>query len=88
MDILIVIQSEDGGLLASISYTNCFIFNDVNSTDCDSTTYKFFYSCLFVSNMCLDLYIHTFCILLELFFILQLAFCFDYFNIQQVFFLT
>ena len=52
MDILIVIQSEYLGLLASIFYTNLlFIFNDLNYTDCNSTTYKYFYSCLCVSNM-------------------------------------
>ena len=33
-------------------YTNLlFIFNDLNSTDCNSTTYKYFYSCLCISNI-------------------------------------
>jgi len=39
-------------------------FNNLNSTVCYSATYKFYYSCLCFSNICLDVAVrvYTFCI--------------------------
>ena len=53
MNILIAIKSKDLNLLPSI-VSMFVLFNNLNNPDCYLTTYKFYYSCFYFSNKCLD----------------------------------